>query len=40
VLVQHQEGDANVGHNATLDIRIIPHSGLPLTFPLETDLIF
>ena len=40
VLVQHEEGDGNFGHDATIDIRIIPHDGSSLVFPLQTNLIF
>jgi hypothetical protein len=40
VLVQHEEGDGNFGHDATIDIRIIPHDRPPLIFPLQTNLIF
>jgi len=40
VLLQHEEGDANFGHNATLDVRIIPRGNTTLDFPLRTDLIF
>lgn len=40
VLLQHEEGDANFGHNATLDLRIIPRDKTRLSFPLRTDLIF
>jgi hypothetical protein len=40
ILVQHDEGVANFGHDATIDIRIIAHSGSSLVFPLESNLIF
>ena len=40
VLVEHHEGDAHVGHDASVELRLYPLGGLPLRFPLETDILF
>jgi hypothetical protein len=41
-LVQHDEGDANDGHEMTLDLRLLPREpGVERpAFPMKTDLIF
>ncbi|MDY0171064.1 MAG: hypothetical protein RBS80_31280 [Thermoguttaceae bacterium] len=40
-LVQHFEGDGHCGHEASLDLRIIPRLGSDnLAFPLRTNILF
>lgn len=39
-LVEHDEGDANFGHDATVDIRVLPTSKGTPSFPLATNVIF
>lgn len=38
-LMEHDEGDGNCGHIATVDIRILPQLDPP-TFPLQTNVLF
>ncbi|MBY9006586.1 MAG: hypothetical protein KGD63_07485 [Candidatus Lokiarchaeota archaeon] len=40
ILIEHDEGDANYGHIASLDLRIIPGKDSKLKLPLKTNLIF
>jgi hypothetical protein len=41
ILVQHFEGDANYGHEASLDLRMVPRLGTDqLVFPLRTNILF
>ena len=39
-VMQHIEGDGHLGHDASLDIRIIPMAADQIQFPLRTNLIF
>jgi hypothetical protein len=39
-LVEHHEGDANFGHNATVDIRVLPLAEGTPSIPLTTNVIF
>lgn len=40
-LVQHSEGDANVGSFSSLDLRLVPRRGAStLRFPLKTNILF
>lgn len=39
ILVEHHEGDGHFGHDATVDVRIVPGSERP-TLPLRTNVLF